>query len=734
MSRRQLTARNQAGEYASCQGLKLQKWSSCCPTGIVVILGIVAMGLLIHSPYINELGLYWDDAEFYMQGLQAADGNAARFALSDAPRILPSEKPLGYFAFLISRIAFAISVPAAHWFSVGLLIANAGVLSYVARKIVDEDWFAFSVGGTFLLSPLSALQVIWLSTVHYLVSSLLGLLAILMSLRAIRTKCGDQQRWCIFAFFTYLASLLTHEAAALIPLAFITVYTLTAVVRREPGAGTDLRSQPTLDFATVGGRCLAFLVIAAILYGLWRVALLPIYGLPLHSQPLARLTLQPIALARHVAVGLRTVLFPWVDALWEVLEFPPSPLAVMFSMVPFIVMWAVICRGLRPLASRAYGGNVDDAPRVSALAIAIALVGAAVAYIAVSPAAFVPVNILNPGPRVDYLASFGLAFALPAFAVMMMLLPALFTSLLTSYNRATLAASCGALAVLSYIAIRFPSGGTILSHHSHVPRLFGRYSIMYGIAIVAYAIAVAFTGMMIILCVGVRMRRLLVVPGRANRRLHLTLANLLAVSLASIVLLSSLFHFSIKRQYIAEWNRHKAMLEQLQSIAPGLKDNSFIVIVDTRPDRSYAPYRSHWELSSYVLALYDNWSIMANEYHQLRFHLTGVDSTYYGVMGTWFAPGVRSVRDIYATWFAPGVRGVKDIYAMYATPPARGISYGRLVLFQYDGKKLGILSQLEVWTEEGQRLVVRNNPNRIVAPVRRPSPILQHALQSKTTL
>jgi hypothetical protein len=75
------------------------------------------------------------------------------------------------------------------------------------------------------------------------------------------------------------------------------------------------------------------------------------------------------------------------------------------------------------------------------------------------------------------------------------------------------------------------------------------------------------------------------------------------------------------------------MLEQLRTLAPTVKDNTFIVIVRNEPGRSpFAPYSTHWGLSPYFLALYDNWTIMANRDRHLRFHADGVESTYDGTV------------------------------------------------------------------------------------------------------
>jgi hypothetical protein len=182
------------------------------------MFGIVVVGLLLHGIQASTLGLYWDDAEHFMQGMQAADSGPMQFIITDTTGALYEQEPLSHFIWMIARAAFAISLSTLHWLSVGLLAVNAVVLASIARRIVNENRYIFAVGIIFLAYPLSPLQAIWPSTLHYLLACLLGLLAILFFLNGLRTIEKRRLRWLALAAVTYLAGLLTHaEFAFLLP-------------------------------------------------------------------------------------------------------------------------------------------------------------------------------------------------------------------------------------------------------------------------------------------------------------------------------------------------------------------------------------------------------------------------------------------------------------------------------------------------------------------------------------
>jgi hypothetical protein len=107
---------------------RLQKLSSRGVSQIAAMLAPVVIGIVVHGMQVSQLGLYWDDAEQFMQGLQAADGNVIRFILSDTFGYLRAERPVAHVLMMIHRAAFAISLSTLHWSVVVLLILNAIVL------------------------------------------------------------------------------------------------------------------------------------------------------------------------------------------------------------------------------------------------------------------------------------------------------------------------------------------------------------------------------------------------------------------------------------------------------------------------------------------------------------------------------------------------------------------------------------------------------------------------------
>ncbi len=678
------------------------------PRGIIPILGIVVAGLLVHGPHATELGLYWDDAPQLLIGLQAAHGNVVRFVLSDTggafAGALRSERPFAYLAFLVGRLAFAVNLPALHWMLIGLLILNAVVVAGIARRVVDEDWFFFTAGMMFVSSPLTGQQAIWPATIHYLLASLLGLLAVLIAFSGLAAG-GRHRLWhCALASVLYLASMLTQEALAPIPLAFILAYVLWGRQARTTDSGR--RGMPT--FSRPERDYLISLFSAAVVYGAWRVFLQPIYGHQEYS--LAGLTLShPKSIVVNALVGLRTVLLPWGDAARQLVAFPPAPTDLFLSLVPSAVVGGLTFHFLLQLdrsgaSISSIVTEVQIRSWLRALTIAAVVIMAAVIFIGISPTGFTRINKLEPGPRTNFTATAGVAVGLPAtFALLMLLrVPSLMMSVATRYRRVAIPAGVIVLFSLVFVGfVRFPKAGNIVSHRSGLPELFGRYTIGYFIALLGYVLALILVLVFIILAVqSWRGRTWHRTPGASNALLSLVPASSLSVVIASLVLLSTLFHFSVKRQFSAEWSRQLAMLEQLQRIAPGLKPNSFVVIVDARSDRpEYAPYRVHREVSSFLLALYGDWSIMGNLHSQLRFHPDGVDSTSHGRLSRWFSPGAKGLWDI-------------------DTPLAvRRISYDRLVLFGFDGDTIRMLPRIQVTTEEGMRLLVPSHSERILRRV-----------------
>ncbi len=165
-------------------------------------------------------------------------------------------------------------------------------------------------------------------------------------------------------------------------------------------------------------------------------------------------------------------------------------------------------------------------------------------------------------------------------------------------------------------------------------------------------------------------------------------------ALSEMVFVGSLLHFTVKQAFVREWEAHKMRLETLGALAPRLADNSLVIIFDQRDRR--APFADHYEMSSYILALYGNWSLLANTTRHLRFYRDGVESTYQGVPGQWFAPGMLGP------------------YARERLQPVGRIGYDRVVLFRNDHGRLRAVADTVVTTEDGASVVLRSNIGRML--------------------
>jgi hypothetical protein len=413
-------------------------------------------------------------------------------------------------------------------------------------------------------------------------------------------------------------------------------------------------------------------------------------------------------LAKKVLAGIKVAFVPWVP-VWGRIDGSPPPLTyVLWSASLFVVTWLLTLWLLRRAPARDHPDHRSAAPIPGsddwgqAATIGLALSIAAVIAIGVSPESITMdfgANFPDPSSRVNFVMTVGVALTLPALLAL----------LLRFYHRYPMLAGLGALVGLIYMG--FIRWGNIFAHTSVSPVLLGRYSLAYGVLVMVYVLAVILVTILIMLSFARPKQRATwrqVAHGMAAMMPRLC-AYVLSGAVAGMVLLGTLFHWSIKEELATEWHRHKVMLEQLRTLAPTVKDDTFIVIVHHHPGRPHsAPYSTHWELSSYCLALYDNWTVMGNTDRQLRFYADGVESTYHGTVGTWFPPGVKGPM------------------ITHATLPTPHIAYDRLLLFEFDGSTLRLLPQMEVETTEGDVRIVHNNPERILGWVTPRTAVWRH--------
>jgi len=587
-----------------------------------------------------------------------------------------------------------------------LLVLNAVALEIIALRIVKQHWFAFAVGVIFLTYPLPPLHAIWPATAHHLWACLLALLTILFSDYGLRATELRRLTWYALAAATYMASLLTHEVFALIPPAFVSLYVLSKNGQNTPEwyhFGRISLYKPAFWWLSV-------LVGVFGVYGLWRVLILPMYGT--YVYPTSAIELNPIMLAKKVLVGVKIAFNPWSAVLGRIAVSPPSLTYVFVSASLFAVVWLLTLWLLRrsPVSDHPDRDDAVNIPGdghwVQAAIIGIAFIVAAAVAIGVSPM-WISMDLgTMVSLRVNFVATVGIA----------LLLPALFVLLLRFYHRSPTLAGVVALVGLIYIGfIGAPKADAIFSHISGMPVLFGRYNLAYGSLLMAYVLVVVLVTSMTIFSWPRHNQRGTWRQGTYGRTAVITNGNacLLSGAVACLVLLGTLFHFSIKEELASEWRRHKTMLEQLRTLAPAVKDNTFIVIVRDEPGRSpFAPYSTHWGLSPYFLALYDNWTIMANTDRHLRFHADGVESMYDGALAMWFPPGVKGPT------------------LTHARVPIPRIGYDRLLLFAFDGSTLRMLPQLEAKTTLGDAIIVHNNPDRILDRMTPRTAVWRHLMDS----
>jgi len=652
-----------------------------------VIVAVIVMGLFLHGLQANQLGLYWDEAEQFLQPFQAAEGDILKYVFWDTFGYLDTERPVAHLFMVIHRAAFAVSLPLLHWTGVVLLVMNAALLAAVAGKILNEKWFVFAVGVIFITYPLSPLQAINPMLLPHLWSSLLALLTILFVVHGLTVS--DKKRanrtvgWSVVA---YVACILTHEVFAPLPPAFLVAY----ILMRDKQPNTFNSAAGSSSWLNrPSALCLVSFFVVLASYGLWRIFLLPAYGKHVYS--ISGLVLNPGVLLEKIIIGTRTALVPWAAAMSAITASHLRLAHILLSLTFFIFVWLMLARLIQrsAIATQHLANQPESMLEASNGVLRVLLIGfvltiASIGAVAVSPASISTLYGLSPASRVNFVAAPSIALLLPGLLVCLMKWPRI--------------ASLIAVGYLLWIGFGWFQNGNIFTHRSSSPVLFDRYSVPYALTVIGYVIAVTFFTLTAILPSVPQLWRVIQArtdlgQGPLAISLH---RHLLAGSVAGLVFFGSLFHFSIKNTFISEWEHHKARLEQLRSLVPIVADDTFLVFIDPR-GLSNAPYTTHWEFSSYLLAIYDNWSILGNTDNHLRFHRDGIESFYGRIRGTWFPPGVRGP------------------VLTHATLVSSRVAYNRLLLLEFDGDTLRIVPSMEVKTEEGEIQIVYSNLKRILS-------------------
>jgi hypothetical protein len=636
-------------------------------TTAIVLSCLVLLGLLAHGGQASHLGLYLDDVEFLVLGMYKANGDWTRFVFTDMTGYLTRERPLQYFPWTMARAAFVAGLPTLHWLLVGFLVLDASLLALLAHRMIGEAWFTFAVGVLFMVYPLSPLQAIWATDIHYLAAAFWALLSALCCLNAIETE--RQLKWTVLAALFYLASFLSHESAGLIPVAFVAAYLLPGNQRFQ---AISKLTVPVSPRRTLG--LLATLGVVLLVSGLWRALILPAYGLLDYES--STIVLDVRVIFNKVLHATATIVFPWADVLRQVLDWRPGHryflLAGLLSLLSGVITFLLAKRSA-VFQAAAHGEEQPFQTRrwLWTVCVSGSIILAALVIIGISP--LIPGSVLgrNSFSRLYFAPTIGVALACPALCLLAVRL----------YECAPRLVSTSALVcLLAFGFIFFPFSGNIFTHRSESLQVFNRYSQFYAVGLVTYILG------------AVSLAILSIMSTRSRRRCS---ACFVAGAIAALVLVGSLYQFSVKQQYAVEWCRQVAMFEQLHRIAPSLKNDTFVIIDDPQDYLAF----SHYELSGYLVVLYDNWTVMGNRKQYVRFFSDGVESSFYNFPVSWDPP------DVVGPQTATPIRG-KDL-------PLSRISYDRILSLDFDGNHLNVVPSKEVVLPGGNRLTLENHPDRI---------------------
>jgi hypothetical protein len=164
---------------------------------------------------------------------------------------------------------------------------------------------------------------------------------------------------------------------------------------------------------------------------------------------------------------------------------------------------------------------------------------------------------------------------------------------------------------------------------------------------------------------------------RLNSLRPLICAHFYSGMVALLVFIGSLFHYSAKQQFINTWEQYKTMYKQIKCYAPDLEDDTHVTIFTNQFNSLGLEVGKYTEISDFLYVLYNNKSIKGNLGNRLRFYQNKIESI---------------------DWEP------KYIYQ---------VSYDNLILFKFDGKTLQMIPKMEVEAQDGERIIVKNNPNRI---------------------
>ena len=377
---------------------------------------------------------------------------------------LVGERPAAYLAFMIARAAFSFGLNTLHWTLVGLFVLTVAMVTRLARRLLDQEWFVFAAGTIFAIYPLAPLQTVWPSTVHYQVSCLLALASIFASLRCVEAKGGQRWSGLITAGVAYALSLLTHEAFAFVPPAFLATRLMTAEIQATASAAAsrgDGRSWRFFAMPPLG----VFAGVFA-LYAAWRTQVLPLYGAQVYGPTLA---VRPLAFGKTVIDAGVTALLPWPRVIIFLYEARPAATWVACALAVGASTWLLSTLLLRV---RSDTQQVDGQYWTRTAFVGLAVFMAAVAVFAVSPVPLRAVFGVDFKSRQNFGVITGLALAVPSLFV-------LFTRWVRRSPATAVAIVLAGLLWLGLIGWPMTEGVGLLFYRSYRPVFLG-YSIAMG--------------------------------------------------------------------------------------------------------------------------------------------------------------------------------------------------------------------------------------------------------------
>ena len=194
-----------------------------------------------------------------------------------------------------------------HWTVVGLFVLTVALVTRLARRLLDQEWFVFAVGTIFAIYPLAPLQTFHPPAMGYHLSCLLALASIFASLRygggqgrsaMVLVDCG-RRRLCPQP--AYARGL--RVIAAGLPCAWL----MTAEIQAAPSAAASRRDGWSGWFFAMS-RLGVFAVVFA-LYAVWRTQVQPLYGVQSYKPTWPSETF-PHLVTNVIEAGV-TALLPW---------------------------------------------------------------------------------------------------------------------------------------------------------------------------------------------------------------------------------------------------------------------------------------------------------------------------------------------------------------------------------------------------------------------------------------